>query len=53
MMKDKVMELKITQWVPVFEAQAQSGMSKKQWCHAHGIKHWAFFKWQRDIRKYL
>ena len=52
-MDTKVMELKMKQWIPIFEAQAQSGMGKEKWCDANGIKRWDFFKWQREIRKFL
>lgn len=52
-MNAKVMEVKMTQWLPIFEAQAQSGMGKEKWCEANGIRSWDFFKWQRKIREYL
>jgi len=52
-MDAKVIELRMKQWIPIFEAQAQSGMGKEKWCDANGIKRWEFFKWQREIRKYL
>lgn len=52
-MDAKVIELRMKQWIPIFEAQAQSGMGKEKWCDANGVKRWDFFKWQRKIRKYL
>lgn len=52
-MDDKVIELRMKQWIPIFEAQAQSGIGKEKWCDVNGIKRWEFFKWQRIIRKYL
>lgn len=52
-MDAKVIELKMKQWLPIFEAQAQSGIGKEKWCDVNGIKRWEFFKWQRELRKYL
>lgn len=52
-MDTKVLELRMKQWIPIFEAQAQSGIGKEKWCDVNGIKRWEFFKWQREIRKYL
>lgn len=52
-MDAKVIELKMKQWISIFEAQAQSGMGKEKWCDMNGIKRWDFFKWQREIRQYL
>jgi len=52
-MDAKVIKLRMKQWIPIFEAQAQSGIGKEKWCDANGIKRWDFFKWQREIRKYL
>lgn len=52
-MDTKDIELRMKQWLPVFEAQAQSGIGKEKWCDVNGIKRWEFFKWQREIRKYL
>ena len=47
------MELRLKQWIPIIEAQAKSGLSKKDWCELNGIKRSAFFKWQKEIRKIL
>ena len=52
-MDAKVIELMMKRWIPIFEAQAQSGIGKEKWCDVNGIKRWEFFKWQREIRKYL
>jgi len=52
-MDAKVIERMMKQWIPIFEAQAQSGIGKEKWCDVNGIKRWEFFKWQREIRKYL
>lgn len=48
-----VMEFRIKQWIPLFEEQARSGLGKEDWCEANGISRNAFFKWQREIRRYM
>ena len=52
-MDQKVMELRIRQWIPVFEEQAKSGLSKDEWCILNGINRGSFFRWQRRVRSYL
>ena len=52
-MDSKVMELRIRQWIPVFEEQAKSGLNKDEWCILNGINRGAFFRWQRRVRSYL
>lgn len=52
-MDSKVMELRIREWIPIFEEQAKSGLNKQDWCKQNGIKRAAFFKWQRECRAYL
>lgn len=52
-MDTKIMEMRLKQWMPIFEAQAESGLNKEAWCTENGIKRWEFFKWQREIRKYI
>ena len=52
-MDPKVMEMRIKQWIPMFEEQAKSGLNKQEWCIQNGINRSAFFKWQRECRKYL
>ena len=52
-MDPKVMEMRIKQWIPIFEEQAKSGLNKQEWCIQNGINRSAFFKWQRECRKYL
>ena len=47
------MELRIREWIPIFEEQAKSGLNKQDWCKQNGIKRAAFFKWQRECRAYL
>lgn len=48
-----VMQARLEQWLPIFEAQAQSGLCKKEWCELNGIKRHEFFKWQRIMRQVL
>jgi hypothetical protein len=49
----KIMELRLKHWLPIFEEQAKSGLNKKYWCRQNDVKRAAFFKWQRELRKYL
>jgi hypothetical protein len=49
----KIMELRLKQWMPIFEEQAKSGLNKQEWCKLNGVKRASFFKWQRELRKYL
>ena len=52
-MNAQVMELRIKQWLPIFEAQANSGLGKDKWCEENGVRRWEFYKRQREIRSYL
>ena len=52
-MDSKIMELRLKQWMPIFEEQAKSGLNKQDWCKLNGVKRAAFFKWQRELQKYL
>jgi len=47
------MELRLKQWIPIFEEQAKSGLNKQEWCELNDVNRNAFFKWQRELRKYL
>jgi len=47
------MELQLKQWMPIFEEQARSGLNKQEWCKQNEVNRGAFFKWQRELRKYL
>jgi hypothetical protein len=49
----KVMEFRLKQWIPLLEEQAKSGLNKQDWCEQNGIKRAEFFKWQKELRKYL
>ena len=52
-MDPRVMELRIRQWIPVFEEQAKSGLRKDEWCILNGISRGSFFRWQKRVRMYL
>lgn len=52
-MDAEVMEFRIKQWIPIFEEQARSGLGKEDWCEVNGISRNSFFKWQREIRRYM
>ena len=52
-MDSKIMELRLKQWMPIFEEQAKSGLNKQEWCNLSEVKCAAFFKWQRELREYL
>ncbi len=52
-MDSKVMELRLKQWIPIFEQQSKSGLNKQEWCELNNINRTVFFKWQRILRKYL
>lgn len=52
-MDSKVMELRLKQWMPIFEEQAKSGLNKQEWCKLNEVKRAVFFKWQKELRKYL
>ena len=52
-MDSKIMELRLKQWMPIFEEQAKSGLNKQEWCRLNNISRAAFFKWQRELQKYL
>jgi hypothetical protein len=47
------MELRLKQWMPIFEEQAKSGLNKQEWCRLNEVNRAAFFKWQKELRKYL
>ena len=52
-MDPRVMELRITQWIPVLEEQARSGLTKDEWCIINRVSRGSFFRWQRRVRSYL
>ena len=52
-MDTKVMEQRLEQWMPIFEAQAKSGLGKGEWCKTNGIRRWEFFKRQRECRAFI
>lgn len=52
-MDSKIMELRLKQWISIFEEQAKSGLNKQEWCRLNGVKRAAFYKWQRELRNYV
>lgn len=52
-MDSKIMELRLKQWIPIFEQQAKSGLNKQEWCRQNQVSRVAFFKWQKEFRTYL
>jgi len=52
-MDTEVMKFRMKQWIPIFEEQARSGLGKEDWCDKNGISRNSFFKWQREIRRYM
>ena len=52
-MDKNVMERRLSQWMPILEAQAKSGLTKDKWCDENGIRRWEFYTRQRQIRQYL
>ena len=52
-MDAKIMALRVEKWLPIFEAQAKSGLSKNEWCRRNGIRQWEFYERQRDCRTFL
>jgi hypothetical protein len=49
----KVMELRLKQWIPIFEQQSTSGLNKQEWCKLNNVNRSVFFKWQGILREYL
>ena len=52
-MDANVLELRVREWLPIFEAQAKSGLNKKEWCEKNGIKRREFYKRLNDCRRYM
>ena len=52
-MDQKIMEVRIKRWIPLIAEQANSGLSKKEWCSQNGIERTSFFRWQKRGRSYL
>lgn len=52
-MDAKVMEIRLKKWMPIFEEQAKSGLTKNAWCERNGIRKWEFYERQRECRQYL
>ncbi|SEB07836.1 hypothetical protein SAMN02910384_03349 [Pseudobutyrivibrio sp. ACV-2] len=52
-MDKKVMDVRLKSWIPVFEEQARSGLTKQAFCEKNNIKRGDFFYWQRQAREYF
>lgn len=52
-MDSKVLELRIEQWIPLIQEQANSGLNRKERCSLNGIERTSFFRWQKRVRSYL
>ncbi|SDB51577.1 hypothetical protein [Butyrivibrio sp. INlla16] len=48
-----VMDIRLESWIPIFEEQIKSGLSKHDFCRQNGISKGAFFKWQKIFREKL
>ena len=46
-----VMDIRLQNWIPIFEAQVRSGLDKQTFCKQNGISRGLFFKWQRILRE--
>ena len=46
-----VMYIRLQNCIPIFEAQARSGLDKQTFCKQNGISRGLFFKWQRILRE--
>lgn len=47
----KTKKFRARQWLQIMEAQAQSGLNKKEWCKRQGISRNQFFYWQKELRR--
>ena len=50
-MDKKVMDIRLKSWIPIFEAQARSGLSKKDFCLQNNFCRGTFYKWQGILWK--
>lgn len=50
-MDSKTKQFRVSQWIQIMEAQAQSGLNKEEWCKRQGISRNQFFYWQKVIRR--
>ena len=50
-MDREVHEIRLAQWKKIIQDANTSGMSKKEWCAAHGYSMKQFYYWQRNVRK--
>ncbi len=52
-MDSEVMDVRLQSWIPVLKAQADSGLTKKDFCELNKISENTFYRWQRYLRKRL
>ena len=52
-MDKSVLDVRLQKWIPIFEAWAQSGLSKKDFCKENGIERSSFYRWQKILRDRL
>ena len=52
-MDKSVLDVRLQKWIPIFEAWAQSVLSKKDFCKENGIEQSSFYRWQKILRDRL
>ena len=49
-LSEEINEIRMKQAAEWIKAQAESGLTKEDWCEQNGIKRWVFYKYQRKLR---
>ena len=52
-MDKKIMEYRIQNWIPVIQAQVDSGLTVNKWCELNNISRTTFNRWNIKVRQYL
>lgn len=52
-MDERVMDYRIQRWIPVIEAQANSGLSVGKLCEINHISRSTFHRWSARVRNYI
>ena len=54
-MDKKIMEYRIQNWIPVIQAQVDSGLTISKWCKLNNISRttFSFSRWNIKVRQYL
>ena len=47
------MDYRIQRWIPVIEAQANSGLPVGKWCDIKHISRSTFHRWSARVRNYI